>query len=64
MNVTDQNGYIASYRGRNMEVYSDTIYHAQLEAAKAFGIKPNKSYLVNVSLCEIGGEPVIHTADF
>jgi len=58
------NGYVAFYKGKRLELYSDTIYHAQLDAAKHFGVKPNKSYQVSVHLCEKEVEPVIHTADF
>lgn len=54
------NGYIAFYRGKRLEVYSDTIYHAQLEAAKIF--KAKKSYDVTIALVELVGEVVIHTA--
>lgn len=57
-------GYLAFYKGKRFELYSDTLYHAQLDAAKHFGVKPSKSYLVSVTLCEKGGESVIHTADF
>lgn len=52
------NGYIAIYKGKRIEVYSDTSYHAQLEAAKIF--KAKKSYEVSVYLCEKQGEQVTH----
>jgi len=54
------NGYVCFYRGKRIEVYSDSIYHAQLEAAKQF--KAKKSYEVNVALAELHGEPVVHVA--
>ena len=54
-------GYKAFYRGKEIELYSDTIYHAQLDAAKQFGVKPNKSYMVHVVLCQrADGSEVIH----
>jgi hypothetical protein len=67
--VTNQGhtyGYKAFYKGREIELYSDTIYHAQLKAANIFGIKPNKRgthlWQVSVALCEKDGEEVIHIA--
>lgn len=52
------NGYVAFYKGKRIEVYADTIYAAQLEAAKAF--KAKRPYEVNVVLAEKDGKPVIH----
>jgi len=54
------NGYICMYRGKRIEVKSDTSYHAQLEAAKQF--KAKKSYEVVVMLAELNGKQVVHTA--
>jgi cation transport regulator ChaB len=53
-----KNGYIAFYKGKQIEVYADTKYAAQLEAAKLF--KAKKSYDVTVELAEKDGEPVVH----
>ena len=53
------NGYICFYRGKRIEVESDTSYHAQQEAAKIF--KAKKSYEVDVVLAEKDGEQVTHT---
>ena len=53
-----ENGYIAFYKGKKMEVYADTSYHAQQKAAQAFGAK--KSYEVTVVLAEKNGEQVVH----
>ena len=44
------NGYIAFYKGRQIEVYADTSYKAQQLAATQF--KAKKSYQVTVVLCE------------
>jgi hypothetical protein len=44
------NGYIAIYKGKQIEVYAESSYQAQLEAAKQF--KAKKSYDVSVYLCE------------
>lgn len=54
------NGYKAYYKHQEMEVYADTSYQAQLQAAKAFRAK--KSYEVTVVLCEKSGKQVTHTA--
>ena len=56
------NGYIAIYNGKRIEIYADTIYQAQLLAADQFKVKRNKSYKINVALCEKEGKQVIHTA--
>ena len=49
------NGYKAFYKDKNLEVYAETIYKAQLEAAKQF--KAKKSYQVTVVLCEKNATP-------
>jgi hypothetical protein len=53
-----ENGYIAFYRGRKVEVYAKTSYEAQLKAAGIF--KAKKSYEVTVMLAEKNGEVVTH----
>lgn len=55
------NGYIAFYRGKQIEVHAPTSYEAQLIAAKQ--LKAKKSYEVTVMLAERGGEQVTHTAE-
>lgn len=56
------NGYIAFYKGKQMEVYAETSLQAQQEAAKKF--KAKKAYEVTVMLAEKEGEQVTHTPDF
>ncbi len=56
------NGYKALYKGKWLEVYAETSYQAQQQAAKLF--KAKKAYEVTVILCEKGGLQVTHTADF
>jgi hypothetical protein len=56
------NGYIAFFRGRQIEVYAASSYAAQQEAAKQF--KARKSYEVMVVLAEKDGKQVTHTPDF
>jgi hypothetical protein len=53
-------GYLAFYKGRQIEVYAESSYQAQKKAAKEFNAK--KSYEVSVYLCEIDGKEVVHTA--
>jgi hypothetical protein len=62
-NKTD-NGYKCFYKRYNpIEVYSDTSYHAQLQAAKVWNLKPSQRKDVTVVLCErADGSEVIHTA--
>ena len=56
-----KNGYVAFYRGKRIEFYSDapSMYAVQLEAAKLF--KAKRSYEVTVILAEKGGEQVMHS---
>lgn len=57
------NGYIAFYRGRRMEIWAETSYAAQQEAARKF--KAKKPHEVVVVMAErADGSPVIHTPDF
>ena len=56
------NGYIAFYRGKQVEVRADTSLEAQRLAAHYWRVKRTSD--VTVMLAEIGSEPVIHTPDF
>jgi len=53
------NGYIAFYRGKQLEVLADSSYAAQLKAAALF--KARKSYEVTVVLAERDGQQVVHS---
>lgn len=54
------NGYIAFYRGKQIEVHANTSYEAQQRAAAIF--KARKPYEVTVVLAERDGKQVTHTA--
>ena len=56
------NGYIAFYKGKQIEVHASTSYEAQQKAATQFRAK--KSYDVTVVLAERNNEQVAHTPDF
>ena len=56
------NGYIAFYRGKQIEVHANTSYEAQQRAAAMFKVKPNKAYEVTVVLAERDGQQVTHNA--
>ena len=56
------NGYIAFYRGKQVEVRADTSLEAQRLAAHYWRVKRTSD--VTVMLAEIGSEPVIHTPNF
>ena len=47
-------GYKAFYRGKTLDIYADTLYNAQVKAAKEF--KAKKAYEVTVVLCEKDGK--------
>jgi len=57
-----ENGYVAFYKGKKMDVYAKTSLEARDKAAKAFGAK--KAYDVTVMLAEKGGKQVTHSASF
>ena len=44
------NGYKAFFKGREIEVYAETSYDAQKQAAVKF--KARKNYEVSIVLCE------------
>jgi hypothetical protein len=45
------NGYKAFYKGKQIDVYAETSYAAQVKAAEQF--KAKKRYEVTVALCEL-----------
>lgn len=53
------NGYIAFYRGKQIEVHAQTSYEAQQIAARQF--KARKAYEVHVVLAERDGQQVVHS---
>lgn len=53
------NGYIAFYKGKQIEVHAESSYKAQLVAAKEF--KAKKSHEVTVVLAEKDGKQVTHS---
>jgi hypothetical protein len=55
------NGYIALYKGKQIEVYANTSYEAQKLASTKF--KAKKSYEVSVYLCELAGKQVVTHLD-
>jgi hypothetical protein len=54
-----ENTYHAFYKGKQIEIQSDTSYHAQLKAAGVFRAK--KSHQVTVVLVAVGERQVTHT---
>ena len=62
-----QNGYIAMYNGKEIEVYASSSYEAQEKAVIVFqkgSRKKVKGYDLIVVLCEKDGEEVVHTATY
>lgn len=54
------NGYKAFYNGRVIEVFANSSYQAQLQAAKQF--KARKNYEVSVVLCQMAdGTQITHS---
>lgn len=60
------NGYICFYRGERHEVHADTPLVAQeltrIHFQKKYPRRKVKGYDVNVTLAEVNGEQVTHTA--
>lgn len=57
-----KNGYIAFYKGKQVEVMADSSYAAQKKAAEHF--KAKKPYDVSIILAETEGKQVTHIPDF
>jgi hypothetical protein len=56
------NGYICfGPKSQRVEVYAETSYAAQKEAAKRLKIPEKKGYTLSVNLVEKDGVPVIHS---
>jgi len=53
------NGYIAFYKGKQVEVHASSSYEAQQKAVAMF--KARRSYDVTVILVERGGQQVTHS---
>jgi hypothetical protein len=53
-----KNGYIAFYKGKQIEVFANTSYEAQKKAAEKF--KAKKTYDVTVKLAQKDGQQVTH----
>jgi len=50
------NGYIAMYKGKQIEIQAESSWDAQVKASKEFNAR--KSYEVSVFLCEKDGKEV------
>jgi len=66
--MAKQNGYIAMYNDKEIEVYADSSYQAQNKAQEEFqkgSRRKVKGYDIIIVLCETeDGNEVVHTADF
>lgn len=54
------NGYVTFYKGKRLEVYAETSYKAQQEAARQLKVPAKKMYLISVVLAEEDGKEVTH----
>jgi len=59
------NGYKCMWRGKECEVYADSMYGAQVLATAEFqkvaGRQKVKGYEITVMLCEVNGEQYYHS---
>ena len=53
------NGYICFYKNKRIEIYANTTYEAQLEAARKLNVR--RSSEISVHLAERDGEQVTHS---
>ena len=63
------NGYKCLWNGKELDIYADTTYDAQVLATAEFqkvaGRKKVKGYDIHIVLCEVNGEQYYHsTASF
>jgi hypothetical protein len=58
------NGYVAIFKGKQIDIHADSLYLAKLKAIEEF--KPSKKMesMVIVMLAEKDGKQVIHSPDF
>lgn len=54
------NGYKAFYNNKEIEVYAESSYQAQLKAIELFKPSKAKSHMVHVHLCEVEDKQVTH----
>lgn len=64
MESQQQNGYVAFYNGKRLELYADTLLQAKEKAVQAFKAPKSKAHMVSVVLAEVDGKEVTHTPDF
>ena len=56
------NGFKAFFKGKTpIEVYADSSYAAQCQAAVLWNLKPSKRCEITVVCCEVKGEQVTHS---
>lgn len=61
--MSENNGYIAFFKERRLEVYAPTSYEAKLKAVQLFKPRKSQEHEVHVHLCERkDGSQVIHIA--
>lgn len=53
------NGYIAFYAGKQIEVYAESSYQAQVKAVEAFKPPKSKKHMVHVHLAEVNGQQAV-----
>ena len=57
------NGYVAIYKGKQIDIYADSSYAAQVKAQEVFNkesVRKINGYDIIVTLCEIDSKQVVH----
>ena len=65
--VNEENGYIAFFKGQQIEIYASGIFQAKEKALAEFKKKYPKIkdfHMLHVHLAEKDGKAVVHTPDF
>ena len=65
--LAEENGYIAFFKGQQIEIYAPTLFAAKEKATAEFKKKFPKIkdfHMLHVHLAEKDGEAVVHTPDF
>ena len=57
-----ENGYIAFYNNKKIELFAESLYSAKLKAVAKMRVPKSKQHMVSVVLAEINNNPVIHIA--
>ena len=56
------NGYVCFYGSKRAEIHAASLFEAKTKAVAHFKAPKSKAHMVTVTLAEVGGKQVTHTA--